>query len=168
MKTIFYFSFLILISAFFLTPGAVSAQLGDCTYTPSPGTSFTSSNVTQQNCTSGGGVWSAAGGGSQAATGAFCPMAANPDFQDLIKKITCVINNSIIPLIFSVAVVSFVYGVVQYVINDADESKKDHGRQFMIWGIVALAVMISVWGLVKIVGNTFGIQYAVPQLQTSP
>ena len=51
----------------------------------------------------------------------------------------------------------FVWGVVQYVINADEESKKSKGKQFMIWGIIALTVMVSVWGLVKIVGDTFGI-----------
>jgi hypothetical protein len=34
----------------------------------------------------------------------------------------------------------------------------------MIWGVVALAVMFGVWGLVKILGATFGVQHVVPQL----
>lgn len=75
------------------------------------------------------------------------------------------INYSVIPLIFALAVVMFVWGVVQYVINSDEEAKKAKGRQFMIWGIIALAVMLSVWGLVKILGNTFNIDYVVPQVK---
>ena len=71
--------------------------------------------------------------------------------------VTCTISVSVIPLIFAVATLMFVWGVVQYVINTEDEAKKSKGRQFMIWGIIALAVMVSVWGLVSILGGTFGI-----------
>ena len=93
-------------------------------------------------------------------------MPANPKFQDLIIYVVNIINDALIPLIFAVAVVLFIWGVVQYVINAQDTEKKAKGRQFMIWGIIALAVMISVWGLVAILGNTFGLKTnALPQVQ---
>jgi len=60
----------------------------------------------------------------------------------------------------------FVWGVVQFVLNSDEEVKKEKGRQFMLWGIIALTVMISVWGLVAILGDTFKIKTNVlPQVQ---
>lgn len=89
------------------------------------------------------------------------------NFQDLLIYVTCIISKSVIPLIFALAVAMFVWGVVQFVINSNEEAKKEKGRQFMIWGIVALAVMVSVWGLVAILGNTFGIDTNfVPQVKS--
>jgi zinc transporter ZupT len=91
--------------------------------------------------------------------GASCSaITSTSKFQDVLCYITGIINNSIIPLIFAVATVMFVWGVVQYFVINADEEKKRaQGKQFMIWGIVALAVMLSVWGLVGILGETFGV-----------
>src|SRR3989338_2380332 len=90
---------------------------------------------------------------------------ANPKFQDLIIYVVNIINDALIPLIFAIAVVLFIWGVVQYVINAQDTEKKAKGRQFMIWGIIALAVMISVWGLVRILGTPFGLKTNVfPQV----
>jgi len=88
-----------------------------------------------------------------------------PKLAGLLNYITCIIVESVIPLIFALAMASFVWGVVQYVINTQDEAKKSKGRQFMIWGIIALTVMTCVWGLVKILGGTFGIENVIPQLQ---
>ena len=34
---------------------------------------------------------------------------------------------------------------------------KETGKQIMIWGIIALFVMVSVWGLVNVLSNTTGI-----------
>ncbi|MCX6752485.1 MAG: hypothetical protein NTZ87_03230 [Candidatus Nomurabacteria bacterium] len=90
---------------------------------------------------------------------------SNSKFQDVLIYATCIINKSVIPLIFALAVALFVWGVVQYVINSDEEAKKEKGRQFMIWGIIALAVMVSVWGLVNILGNTFGIEKTIPQVK---
>jgi len=90
-------------------------------------------------------------------TGANCSMV-NPKFQDVLCYITKIINDSIIPLIFALATVMFVWGVVNFFVLNADEEKKrEQGKQFMLWGIIALAVMLSVWGLVGILGSTFNI-----------
>ncbi|MFA6257543.1 MAG: hypothetical protein WC671_00850 [Candidatus Paceibacterota bacterium] len=90
--------------------------------------------------------------------GTTCSLAGEPKFQDVLCYITKIINDSIIPLIFALATVMFVWGVVQFFIINADEeAKREQGKQFMIWGIIALAVMLSVWGLVGILGSTFGI-----------
>jgi hypothetical protein len=55
----------------------------------------------------------------------------------------------------------FFWGVVQYVINDSEEAKKAKGRQFMIWGLIALFVMFTVWGIVKLLAATFGFDTGV-------
>lgn len=98
----------------------------------------------------------------------FLAAGTNPTFENFVKQIACLINNSVIPLLFSIAVAVFVYGIVQYVINGSDEAGKEKGRQLMVWGIIGLAVMVSIWGMVKLVTNTFGTNFGVPQLQTSP
>ena len=86
-------------------------------------------------------------------------------FQHLLVYITCIISTSVIPLIFALAVAMFVWGVVQFVINSDEEAKKEKGKQFMLWGIIALTVMVCVWGLVGILGNTFGIKTGfIPQV----
>jgi len=86
-----------------------------------------------------------------------CSLGASPKIQNLFDYISCIINLSVIPLVFSLAFLLFVYGVVQYVLNDADGAKREKGKQFMVWGIIALTVMISTWGLVRLLGSSFGL-----------
>ena len=95
-----------------------------------------------------------------------CTLTPNPKLQNLLSYATCIITKSVIPLIFALAVLMFVWGVVQYVINTDEEAKKAKGRQFMIWGIIGLTVMVSIWGLVSVLGNTFNIDTNfVPQVR---
>ncbi|KKR61053.1 hypothetical protein A2643_02805 [Candidatus Nomurabacteria bacterium RIFCSPHIGHO2_01_FULL_39_220] len=94
--------------------------------------------------------------------------AIGTNFQGVLNYFTCIINNSVIPLIFALAVLMFVWGVVQFVINSDDEVKKTKGKQFMIWGIIALTVMVSVWGLVGILSSTFGVSGSVLPHVTPP
>jgi hypothetical protein len=85
-----------------------------------------------------------------------CTLGAK--LQGLLDYGTCIIGKSVIPLVFAIAIVTFIWGAVKFFIIGADEeAKRAQGKQFMIWGIIALAVMISVWGLVKILGETVNI-----------
>lgn len=104
---------------------------------------------------------------SDSGSSAGCSLAGNPKFQDLLCYVVRIINNSIIPFIFAIAFVFFIWGTVKFFLIGADDEKsKTQGKQFMIWGIVALAVMLSVWGLVAILGSTFGLNTSVlPQVK---
>ncbi len=88
-------------------------------------------------------------------------------FADLINYAGCIISSSVVPFIFALAVVVFIWGVVQYIMGAEEEAKREKGRQFMIWGIIALTVMVSIWGLVRIATNTFGVTYIIPKVQNT-
>ncbi|MES2930323.1 MAG: hypothetical protein V4665_00875 [Patescibacteria group bacterium] len=77
---------------------------------------------------------------------------------------TCFLIKSIVPLLFALATVGFIWGMIQYFLNPDNEEKRKQGKSFMIWGIVALFVMISMWGVVGVLSNTFGVKTLVPQL----
>ncbi len=99
-------------------------------------------------------------------TSSTCNLPNNPTFANFLDYFTCIINYSIIPFIFSIAIVTFVWGVVEFfIINSDEEAKREQGKQFMIWGIVALAVMLTVWGLVGIVATTFHFQSVLPSVK---
>ena len=88
----------------------------------------------------------------------------NPTIASLIQFGTCTIYQSIIPLLISLAVAMFIWGVIQYILNDAEEAKKAKGKQYMLWGIIAITAIVSIWGLVHILTSTFNIDFGVPQL----
>lgn len=82
----------------------------------------------------------------------------------IINWASCTLIKSVVPLLFSLAVAGFIWGVVQYVLNADNEEKRKKGKSYMMWGIIALFVMISMWGLVGVLTKTFGIQTLIPQL----
>ncbi len=59
------------------------------------------------------------------------------------------------PIISELALLYFFYGLAKFILNAGDEEKRAEGRSIMIWGIIALFVMVSVWGLVRILSQTF-------------
>lgn len=85
---------------------------------------------------------------------------------DVLKFGTCFIEQSVIPLFFGLAFLMFVYGTFRFMTQEKAE-EKEKGRQFMLWGIISFAVMFGVWGLVAILGNTFGVTNVLPILPQS-
>jgi hypothetical protein len=83
---------------------------------------------------------------------------------NILDFLTCLIVKSLVPLLFALATVGFIWGVIQMVINPEDSEKRKQGKQYMIWGIIGIFVMLSIFGLVQIISNTFGISPVIPQL----
>lgn len=67
----------------------------------------------------------------------------------LLIQITGLLNQ-VVPLLIGLAVLAFMWGVVMYLFG----KDKDGAKTFMLWGIIAIAVMVSIWGLVGILRST--------------
>jgi len=83
----------------------------------------------------------------------------------ILNYFTCLIKESVMPLLITLAVVGFIWGVIQFFLGAENEDKRKKGKQFMIWGLIAIFVIVSVWGLVGVISSTFGIDKTIiPQL----
>ena len=74
------------------------------------------------------------------------------------------ILNAVIPIIIALAVVYILWGIVQSFVKGGDEERKA-GHMKILYGIIALFIMISIWGLVNILVNTTGLNNQVPTNQ---
>ncbi len=102
-------------------------------------------------------------------TSSYCPagsltLASGYKISGVFKFATCLILQAILPVLFLVGLLVFVWGVVKFMMSQ-DSSEREQGKQFIIWGIVGLAVMFSVWGLVDLLGTTFNVNKTVPTVK---
>ena len=68
------------------------------------------------------------------------------------------INGVFVPVLFAIALLTFFWGVYKYFFLGADsEAERAKGRDFVLWSIIGFVVILSVWGLVAIVRDTFGL-----------
>lgn len=97
--------------------------------------------------------------------GTCAPGTYNPvGLENIICRSYSIIN-LIIRVLMLAAVAYFIYGVIKFVIaGDAEE--KGEGRTMMINGIIGFAVIVGLWGLVRILLATFGVNEgsAVPTI----
>lgn len=76
--------------------------------------------------------------------------------QQAISAIGKLIN-SILPVILALAVLYFFWGLAQYVLASGGEDAQAEGRRKMVGGIIAIFVMLALWGIIGILAGTFGI-----------
>lgn len=84
-----------------------------------------------------------------------CSNVNADNLKNLASFIVCFLNNYIVPFIFALALIAFIWGVMQYYLNPENEEKRSKGKEFIVGGLIALFVMVSVWGLVNILTGTF-------------
>ena len=87
------------------------------------------------------------------------------DLRDLFNFIIDIINGYLIPIVFSLALLYFLYGVANYIYKAGDVKSRQEGINIMLWGIIGLFVMTSVWGLVNILRGTFELNEQLPTPQ---
>lgn len=77
------------------------------------------------------------------------------------------INGVLVPFVFALAFAAFLFGMLRFFfLSGGDATKRKEGRGFIFGSVIALAVMISVWGLVNLLSGTFQLNYNQPPLPT--
>lgn len=76
--------------------------------------------------------------------------------EGVISKVKDVLLQ-VVSLLIVVGTIVFMWGIIRYVSAGDDETKVEEGRRLIIFGLIGLAVMVSVWGLVKLIADTFGV-----------
>lgn len=97
-------------------------------------------------------------------TGA-CSDLTTTGFAGLVGCITAFMN-SIVVLLIAGAVLFTVWGAFQMI---RSEEKRESGRNTVIYGVIGIFVMVSIWGFVNILDSTFNLKgtYIAPPALTS-
>lgn len=74
--------------------------------------------------------------------------------KDLILRIDYAILNPLILLLFALALLYFIWGVFIFIKNSDSDEGRETGKRHIVWGIVGLAIMVSVWGIIGVIRNT--------------
>jgi hypothetical protein len=84
-----------------------------------------------------------------------------PSVKAFVGKISTEILNPLIALMFAVALMYFFYGIAVYIWNPDNEDAREKGRVGMLWGIVGMFVMVSVFGIMWFIIRSIGADPAL-------
>ncbi len=82
------------------------------------------------------------------------------------------IDGVLIPFVFALALLIFIWGMFRFFILGGDnEDERAKGKQLILWSIIGMVIMVSIWGIVNVVaeglfGTVTGGQ--VPTLPKTP
>lgn len=91
----------------------------------------------------------------------FVPMVALAQefgqINSFVGRITTFINNTLIPLIFGIALLVFIWGMFRFfVYGGHNEEEKEKGKSLMVWATVGFVLMVSIWGIVNLLAGGLG------------
>lgn len=93
----------------------------------------------------------------------FSAKVAYADFNSFLVNVNREIINPLILFLFALAVAYFLFGALEFIINQANEEKKTSGKSHMLWGIIGITIMMGVWAILNIILSTFNITGIKPE-----
>jgi len=90
----------------------------------------------------------------------FLPAIASAAFVQTRSLIVSVgqIVQSLTVLVMGLALLFFFWGLAKFIFSAGNEEKLAEGKSIMVWGVIALFFMSSIWGIVAVVGRELGIR----------
>ncbi len=84
--------------------------------------------------------------------------------NDLTRTLTS-IGNVVIEILIAFAIIYIIFNVIRFIMAaDKPEDRNSIGKA-ILWGIVGLFVILSIWGLVRILTSTFRTDTNAPTNQ---
>ena len=74
-----------------------------------------------------------------------------------LNKINAAILNPLIGLVFAIATIVFIYGIVQFIKSETADKDREAGKKKILYGLLGMFIMFSAYGLIHLILGTFGI-----------
>lgn len=85
------------------------------------------------------------------------PGAAGATFADVLCLFEGYIA-SLLPIVAGLMVIVFFWGVGRYIFSAGNQKSVESGRNIMVWGIIGLFVVFSIWGIVNFLAADLGFR----------
>lgn len=73
--------------------------------------------------------------------------------QQLVNALIGLVN-SVIPLLLGLAVIVFIWGVIRFLWKSDNPDERKNMKNFLFMGIIAITVILSIWGLSTMLKNS--------------
>ena len=93
--------------------------------------------------------------------------AAFSNFPQFVSFLLGIVR-SLTQLVAALALLAFFWGLVKFIAAvGGDEKAVSEGKNLMVWGVLGLFVMVSVWGILSFLTHEFGFGFVLPLLPTN-
>lgn len=81
-------------------------------------------------------------------------LAAPQTFKELVDYLVTIMN-MLVPIIITAALVVYLFGISQSVLDFGGDKGRDKMKSYMFYGILIIFVMVSIWGILNLLQDTF-------------
>jgi membrane protease YdiL (CAAX protease family) len=85
-------------------------------------------------------------------------LAQGPTIDSLLDDIASLFE-SIIPILLTLAILTFFWGLVKFINHAGDQKAVEEGRQIMLWGMIAIFVMVALWSIIGYMQSELGLDF---------
>ena len=73
----------------------------------------------------------------------------------------------LIPLLGAIAFLMFIWGVARFIRAAGNEKELKDSKNLLVWGVIGMFVLITIWGIVSFLRSEFGFgsEVGIPQLK---
>jgi|SRR3989344_2001880 len=87
-------------------------------------------------------------------------LASAATLRDTLVLVSTFLNG-VIGLFITLAIVVFFWGLIKYLWS-MDHENASEGLKTMFWGIIAIFVMVSIWGIIRLLQSTLSVTSTDP------
>ncbi|HEY1042164.1 MAG TPA: hypothetical protein VGE48_01950 [Candidatus Paceibacterota bacterium] len=69
--------------------------------------------------------------------------------KEFTQSLVGIVNTAVMPLLYALAILFFFIGMTRFLFMNGEENRQK-GKMFMLWSVIGLVVMFSVWGIVRL------------------
>ena len=78
------------------------------------------------------------------------------NFEVLLQSIGRLVDIAT-PIVVGIALLAFFWGLATFIFSAGNDDAQKRGKTLMLWGVIALFIMVSIWGIVRFIGSALGI-----------
>lgn len=78
--------------------------------------------------------------------------------EPIVQHLFQLVIDPVVRLIFAGAIFYFVWGVFKYIRNADDPTERAAGGKHIMFGVLGIFIMISVWGIIAVLEKTWGVR----------
>ncbi len=98
---------------------------------------------------------------------AFAEGEATRTIKNIITDLSEIVS-LLVPLVFTLAILAFFWGLMKYIFAQGSEDGQSDAKKIMIWAAIALFVMVSIFGIIRLFQRTLEIDQGGPGNITVP
>lgn len=80
--------------------------------------------------------------------------------EEVLQRIITFVVDPSLRVIFTLGLFLFIWGIIEFLWGVQKGHAENEGKQHMIWGLVGMLIMVSVYGIIALIINSFGLQTA--------